>query len=126
MKVKLLIVSLVTTFAAFSQPEIKIADVKAHVGDSVKVCAIVRNIKYLQKVKGQPTFLDYGGTYPNAPLTLVIWGERRSQFPDIDLYKGSNVCLTGKIVLYRDKPEIVLYSRQQIISVVKDEEVIKK
>ena len=75
MKLTLLIAINLTALSAFSQTEIKIKEVKDHIGDSVKICAVVRGVKYLPNAKDQPTFLDYGGRYPDAPLTLVIYGQ---------------------------------------------------
>ena len=64
---------------------------------------------------------DVGGKYPNAPLTLLIWGDGRKQFktPPEEMYnKGYEDWIVGKIVLYKDKPEIVITNSDQIYDVV--------
>src|SRR5215217_4630199 len=103
MKLTLFIASIFAALSGFSQIEIKIKEVKDHIGDSVSICAKVRGVKYLPDAKGQPTLLDYGGRYPDAPLTLVIWGNVKNQFPDLEFYEGAYICLTGKITTYNEK-----------------------
>lgn len=68
------------SFQAFAQQEIKLEEIKDHIGDSVKIMAKIYGGKFLENAKGTPTFLNVGGNYPNAPLTLVIWSDVRSQF----------------------------------------------
>lgn len=72
--------------------------------------------KFLESAKGTPTFLNVGDNYPNAPLTLVIWGDIRSQFklaPE-ESFKQQVVFIYGKIILYKDKPETIIYNPNQI------------
>lgn len=105
-------------FAAFIQAQetVKLEDVGKHIGDSVKVCTKIYGGIFLDRSKGTPTFLNAGGAYPNAPLTIVIWAEERKLFkqaPEV-FYKNKNVCVTGKLILYKDKAEIVVYDEKQI------------
>lgn len=101
---------------AKAQQEVKIDDLNNHTGDSIKVCTKIFGGIYLEKSKGAPTLLDAGGKYPDAPLTLLIWGEARKQFkeaPDY-FYKNKDVCITGRIKLYKGKPEIEIFNEKQI------------
>jgi hypothetical protein len=96
--------------------QIKPEEAKNHIGDSLTVCGSVDGGKYLENANRQPTLLDMGGSYPNQALTLLIWGDNRSRFsykPEEDL-RGKEVCVTGKIILYKDKPEIILDSEAQV------------
>jgi len=70
----------------------------------------------LNKQKAHLLFLNVGGNYPDAPFTLVIWNDVRKQFKHIpgDIFKGKAVCIYGKIILYKDKPEIVISNPSQI------------
>ena len=63
-----------------------------------------------------PTFLNVGGTYPNNPLTVVIWADVRKTFEEKpeEFYKEKTVCIFGKITLFKDKPQIVLYNKNQL------------
>lgn len=104
------------TLTAFSQTDIKLEDVKNHIGDSVKLTAKIYGGKYIESVQGTPTFLNVGNKYPKAPLTLVISGDTRRQFdaaPETT-YTGQNVAITGKIILYKNKREIIITDPKQI------------
>lgn len=56
----------------------------------------------------------------------MIRGAARSQFnkPE-EYYRGAEVCVTGKIELYRDKPEIEVTSKDQLVEEIKDPDIIK-
>ena len=119
----ILIVSLcLITFSSFAQKEIKIDDAKNHVGDTVKICTKIYGGKLLENAKGTPTFLNAGGHYPNAPLTIVIWADASKEFNNTpeEFYNGKEVCITGKIELYKDKPQIVVTSKSQIVEQIID------
>ncbi|KAA9037140.1 hypothetical protein FW778_17070 [Ginsengibacter hankyongi] len=77
MKVALLFILSLFTISTIAQTEIKLEDVKNHIGDSVRLQATIYVGKYLKPAKSSPTFLDVGGNYSNAPLTLVIWDDVR-------------------------------------------------
>lgn len=102
--------------AAPAQQQIKIEDAKNHAGDSVKICTKISGGKFLENANGTPTFLNAGGSYPNAPLTLVIWAEARKEFKNKpeEYYTGKEICVTGKVELFRDKPQIVIHKEEQI------------
>ena len=101
---------------AFAQKEIKAEDAGNHIGDTVKVCAKIFGTRYLEQSKQAPTFLNAGASYPNSPLTFVVFGENRSAFKNKpeEFYNNKQVCVTGKIELYKGKPEIILISETQI------------
>ena len=99
------------------QQEIKIEDLSKHVGDSVTVCTKIYGGVFLDRSSGTPTLLNAGDKYPNAPLTVVIWPDAREKFkekPEV-FYKDKDVCITGKVSLYKDKPQIVVYNEKQLI-----------
>ena len=111
-----------------AQPEIKIDDAKNHVGETIKICAKIFGGKFLENSKGTPTFLNAGGSYPYAPLTLVIWADARKEFknkPEV-YYAGKTVCVTGKIELYKDKPQIVINKEEQIRETINDKLIINE
>lgn len=108
--------ALLLSLTVFAQQEIKIEDLSKHVGDSVTVCSKIYGGIFLDRSKEQLTLLNAGDKYPNAPLTIVIGPEARARFenkPEL-FYKDKEVCVTGKISLYKEKPQIVVYDVQQI------------
>jgi len=106
----------VTATLANAQTAIALEDVSKHIGDSVTVCGKVADMRYFETSKNKPTFLNIGAKYPNQQLTLVIWENVRTQFTGKveDLYK-KDICITGRIILYKEKPEIIIEKPEQIV-----------
>ena len=111
--------TLVTFFfaaASFAQTGIKLDEVSKHIGDSVTVCGMVSDLRYFENSNKQPTFLNIGDKYPNQQLTIVIWGETRKLFTaKVEDMKGKEICITGRIILFKEKPEIVIDRPEQIV-----------
>ena len=85
-------------------------------GKLVQICSKVYGSKFLESAKNQPIFLNVGADYPNSPLTILIWGDNRINFknkPD-EFYNGKNICVTGKVVMYKGKPEIIISKESEI------------
>lgn len=100
----------------FAQREIKVEEAKDHVGDSVKICTKIFGAIVNDNAAGDGIYLFAGGNYPNAPLTLLIRNENRRFFdyvPEKDL-KDRGVCITGRIELVKDKPQIFISKQGQI------------
>ena len=101
---------------ASAQDTIKLEQVKQRVGDSVTVCGSVDGTRYLVTADNSPTFLNMGGEYPKQLLTVVIWADIREQIkgkPELD-FKNKNICITGRIELYKGSPQIVIKKAEQI------------
>lgn len=116
MKNFLFVASLFFTSISFSQTTIKLEDAGKHVGDSVTVCGKVAGGIFLEEMENSPTFLSLGAAYPDQLLMLVIWKDQRAQFdpaPETQ-YADKDVCATGKIVIMRERPQIVIYKKEQI------------
>ena len=120
MKYLLIILLSGFTITSFAQQEIKLEDIRNHIGDSVKLIAKIYGGKYFETANNKPTLLDVGAHYPDAPLTLVIWGDVRSRFTNVPetFYTGKEEWITGKIELYKNKPQIVIHNANQIYDVV--------
>lgn len=105
--------------SALAQKEIKIDDAKEHVGEIVKICTKIYGGKYFER--DSLTLLNAGAPYPQSPLTVVIRGTARDQFNKPEsYYNGTEVCITGKIDLYHDKPQMEITSKAQVIEQLKD------
>ena len=91
-------------------------DAAKHAGEDVTVCGIVAGAKYAAQVRGGLTFIDFGRPYPNAPFTAMIFAENRAKFgtPEKGL-QGKQVCVSGKIQLFKGKAEIVLTDPKQLV-----------
>ncbi len=94
--------------------EVTLDDRNNHVGETVHVCAKVYGVKYLTS-GGKPTFVKVGASYPNSPLTLLIWQDIRDSFSyQPEKLDGKNICVIGKLELYKGKPEIVIKKERNI------------
>lgn len=116
MKYLLLVAILPFATIAYSQKVIKLEDLSKHVGDTVKVCGKVYGIRYLEQAKNSPTLINIGGAYPNQKLTIVIFGTVRKTFEKTpeELFADKEVCVTGKVELYKGKEQIVIASKEYI------------
>lgn len=103
--------------AGYSQTTIKAEDISKHIGDSVKICAKVYGVKYLENAKNSPTFVNVGGAFPNQLFTIVIWNDVRKQFEKApeELLNNKEICVTGKVEMFKDRAQIVLKSKEQIV-----------
>lgn len=114
-KTYLCLMAVCITGISYSQTGIKLEEVKQHIGDSVTVCGKVDDMRYFESSKNSPTFLNIGGKYPNQLLTVVIWGDVRKQFKsNPDELKNKQVCITGLIILYKERPEIIIGRPEQV------------
>jgi aspartyl/asparaginyl-tRNA synthetase len=73
-------------------------------GQKVTVCSKVYGVKSLEKV----SFINLGANYPNSLLTIVIFAGDKANFkePLESLYTDKNICVTGTLKEYNNKPEI--------------------
>ena len=60
------------------------------------------------------TFLNLDKVYPDSPFTVVIFHGHSSFYGDANALRGKSIEIKGKIVKYRDKPEIALDSTNQL------------
>jgi len=110
----------VGAYAASAQTKIAAKDAAKHIGDSVSITGKVFGGKLF--TPSNMTLLDIGGYNPNQALTIMIPGADRRKFkgqPEVD-YKGRNVTVTGKLILYKNKPEIVVNDPKQLSLVLTD------
>jgi hypothetical protein len=97
-----------TTSSPASAPRtISVQDAGLHYNENVNVCAKVYGIKALESM----TLVNLGAAYPNQPLTIVLRDAAKDIGPGLD---GQNICVTGTVVSYRGKPEIVVTDPKMI------------
>jgi len=89
---------------------IRIADVNDYVGKNVNVGGIV----YGSKDLGSMVLVNVGAPYPNQLLTLVLKGKALALISKIDT---KSLTVTGKVVLYKGKPEIVVTDPAQVSNI---------
>jgi hypothetical protein len=82
-----------------------------HVGETATIRGKVDGVH--QSGKGNIS-LNMGGTYPNQAFTVSITTPIASKFRNPQQYQGRVVAVSGKITLYRGKPETIVTSLSQI------------
>ena len=95
--------------------DIDVINAAQYEGKLEHICSKVFSTKVLDS--NGMTLLNVGGDYPNCPLTIVIYADKLKNFTCIpsDYYKGKNICITGRINIYKGKPEIISNSQKDII-----------
>lgn len=115
-KIKLIlsVIGLMACLKTFGQTKITAKDASKHLNENVMVCDQIFGGKYLSGAG--LTLIDVGGSHPNELLTLVIKADDRKKFssPPEDTFKGKKVCITGQIIDYKGKPEIMITDPEQI------------
>ena len=108
------IASLLISVNCLAQTRIEAKDAAKHLNEEVSICDKVFGGKFF--TSSSLTLLDIGGNHPNEFLTVVIKAEDRKKFTSApeDFYKGKNVCVTGKIIDFKGKPEIIITDPEQL------------
>jgi hypothetical protein len=84
---------------------------KDYVGQVATVCGKVAGVHQAMRSRGQPTFINLDAAYPNQIFTILIWGNDRPKFGNLEQeYADKQLCITGVISSYRGIPEIVTTS----------------
>jgi len=92
--------------AQTASPVLSAAQAAQHVGENRTVCGQIANEYTASTSHGTPTFVDLDQPYPHQIFDLVIWGDNKADvgpFP-----KSGKICASGKIIVYRGRPEILL------------------
>jgi DNA/RNA endonuclease YhcR with UshA esterase domain len=84
-----------------------------HIGETATVCGVVVSSEYEATEQNQPTLLDLGKPHPNATFTALIYNRQKFGTPETTL-RGKRICVTGPIVDYQGKSEIVLTDPSQL------------
>ena len=87
---------------------IDIHDAANHYNEYVQVSAKVYGYKALDNL----TLVNLGAAYPDQLLTIVLRGDAKDAYNGWD---GLTISVTGKIVSYKDKPEIVVTDPKMVV-----------
>jgi hypothetical protein len=99
-----------------AQTKIAPSDAKQHIGEDAIVCGTVANINVSTAKRGMTTNLNLDVRYPKPSFTVVIIGDSRYKFGDVEeAYLGKRICASGKIAKYKSIPEIEAKTPSQIV-----------
>jgi DNA/RNA endonuclease YhcR with UshA esterase domain len=94
--------------SAYAQATVSVKNAVKHIGQTVSVCDKVIDEKLV--LPANNILLNIGSDNPAQMLTMMIRAADRDKFkgkPEID-YRGKDIIVTGKVVLYKGIPEIVV------------------
>ncbi len=98
--------------SSVSAGPIRPTDASHYVGKKVTVTGKVSQV-HTDKRSGV-TFINMGGRYPANVFTGVIFRDYIGQFPQVHSLEGRAVSITGTVMLYKGKPEIILRDKAQL------------
>jgi len=87
---------------------ISIEDIAKHMNEDVRVTAKVYGTKDL----GSMVLVNVGAAYPNSPLTIVLRDEAKPIGAQLE---NKTITVTGKVVEYKGKPEIVVINPANLV-----------
>ncbi|MDT3401300.1 S1/P1 nuclease [Mucilaginibacter terrae] len=93
--------------AATTIPVIKLEEVKNYTGKTVTVSGKVFSSKDI----GSMVLVNLGAAFPNQLLTLALKGDAQTLGTQLD---GKNVTVTGQVIDYKGKPEIIITDKNLI------------
>lgn len=114
-KLFLLFLLLQTAGAIMFAQTVALDSIARYEGQTVTVCAKVQSA-YVTKGEKKTTYLNFGKPYPNNTFTVVIFEKDLPNFSyaPAEHLKDKEVCITGKVIMYKGKPEIIAREEKQI------------
>ncbi len=85
-------------------------EVKQHIGDSLRITGYIADVYLGEKV----AYLNFENRFPKNVFSCTIFQKTFNEFGDLSKYKNKTAEVTGKITTYKNKPQVILESKQQI------------
>ena len=110
----ILLTSICLTQISFSQT-VPLDSVTSYVGKKITVCSKVQST-FVAKGEKKTTYLSFGNKFPNAIFTAVIFEGDLAKFKytPSEYLKDKTICITGKVSIYKDKPQMIISSEDEI------------
>ncbi|MBW7870374.1 MAG: hypothetical protein H3C39_04855 [Flavobacteriia bacterium] len=98
-----------------AQQKISEIDLEQYLNKKVEFCDKVYGT-YVTQGKKKVALLNLGADYPNNLLTVAIFESdwKNFDYKPAEFLKGKQICVKGKLILYNDKPEIIVNKPDQI------------
>jgi hypothetical protein len=84
--------------------------VKTRIGDSLIVEGLVADIYMSNKV----AYLNFDDKFPKNSIAGTIFANKFGEFGDLGRFKNKRIEMRGKISTYKNKPQIILQSSDQV------------
>lgn len=98
-----------------AQENLNEADLTQYVDKQVRYCDYVYG-SYVTKGEKPVILLNLGADYPDAKLVVAIFHDdwKNFDYQPEEFLKEKQICVKGKLVLYKGKPEIIVKGPKQI------------
>ncbi len=93
-----------------NQLKISPEEAKNNIGTNAIVKGYVADVVIREKV----AYLNFDKKYPKNTFTAVIFADKFDELEDLNIYKNQNVEVKGVISEYKEKPQIIISSKNQI------------
>jgi len=115
MKVIFLLISSICLWQISFSQTVPLDSVKFYEGKEITVCSKVMDT-YVSKSEDATTFINFGNPYPHSKFSVVIFEKDITNFKytPSEYLKGKNVCVSGKVKIFKGKPEIIVSYEAQI------------
>jgi DNA/RNA endonuclease YhcR with UshA esterase domain len=95
---------------------ITVAEAKNHIGANAVVTGVIAEVNKAEKL----VRLNFEKPFPDNVFTAVIFARNTNDFPEVDKLKGKTVEVSGKVADYRNRPQIVVNTTNQIKVIEKE------
>lgn len=102
------------SLAGFAQTDstvirVKPEQAKDRIGKVTTVCGRVASVVFTS-IQFNPVYINFSKDYPNQPFAAVLTSDNYKRFkPDpFKLVTSRQVCVTGMVVDYKGKPQIII------------------
>ena len=98
-----------------AQQKIPESELEKYVDKKIEYCNRVHGT-FVSKGNKKVILLNMGADYPNHELVIAIFeGDwKKFDYKPAEFLKGKDICITGKLVMYKGKPEIIVNNPNQI------------
>lgn len=86
------------------------SEAKDHINENAVVKGYVADVVIRERV----SYLNFDKKYPKNTFSGVVFEEKFKEVGDLEIYKNKNIEIKGKITIYKDKPQIIISSKNQI------------
>jgi micrococcal nuclease len=92
-------------------------EARKHYNESLKIYGVVSGGRHLEK--SFITLINVDGNYPNHALTIMIKdiGRKKFSYAPETFLKGKKIVVSGKVMEYKGKPEVIVSEVGQIVMV---------
>jgi DNA/RNA endonuclease YhcR with UshA esterase domain len=95
--------------------EVTLENIASFEGKTVTLCETITGT-FQTKTESKVTYLNFGKSFPNNAFTIVIFKKDLDNFSyDPMTLKDKKICVTGKVGIYKGKPQIIVNKEAAIV-----------